>query len=132
MHDKRLAEEDAPPFPQGSRAAGDIGYQGYQPEHVQLTIPLKKPKKQELSAEEKQLHTALAKIRIYVEHAIRGIKIYQITSMTFRNTTKGMADQVMEIAAGLYTWKCRIRDTAQAVATEQIARQGGKHHATSN
>ena len=117
MHDKRLIEADAPPFPPGSLGAADLGYLGYQPDNLDLTIPLKKPKKAELPPEDKLLNTALAKIRIYVEHAIRGSKIYLITSTTFRNTTEGMADQVMEIAAGLYNWKCRYRDGNPPVAT---------------
>ena len=117
MHDKRLVEADAPPFPPGSLGVGDLGYLGYQPNNLDLTIPIKKPKKAELPPEDKLLNTALAKLRIYVEHAIRGIKIYRITSTTFRNKTEGMADLVMEIAAGLYTWKCRSRDDRQPVAT---------------
>lgn len=50
MHDKRLIEADAPSFPPGSRGIGDLAYLGYQPAHLALGLPLKKPKKAELSS----------------------------------------------------------------------------------
>jgi len=42
-HDKRLVEDDAPPFPPGSRVPSDRGYQGYVVEGVKIITPLKKP-----------------------------------------------------------------------------------------
>lgn len=101
-HDKTLAAADAPPFPPGSRGAADLGYQGYHPPNLTLTIPLKKPKGGELTDSEKALNTALAKKRIYVEHAIRGIKRQRIAADIFRNTSAGMIDCSIEVAAGLY------------------------------
>ena len=60
----------------------DLGYQGvqtdYQGDHI--SIPHKKPRKSKkkpnsrLSAEQKQENQALAKLRVYIEHAICGIK----------------------------------------------------------
>jgi hypothetical protein len=101
-HDKTQAEADAPPFPPESRGAADLGYHGYSPPNLRLTIPLKKPKGGELTAEERALNTALAKHRIYVEHAIRGLKRQCIAADIFRNTSAGMIDLSIEVAAGLY------------------------------
>lgn len=114
-HDKTLAEADAPPFPPESRGAADLGYQGYSPPNLQLTLPIKKPKGGELTDEEKAVNTALAKKRIYVEHAIRGIKRQRIAADPFRNTSAGMIDLSIEVAAGLFnlTNQYRAEGTAK-------------------
>jgi hypothetical protein len=101
-HDKTQAEADAPPFPPDSRGAADLGYQGYSPPNLRLTIPLKKPRGGELTDDEKAVNTALATLRIYVEHAIRGIKRQRIVADIFRNTSDGLIDLSIEVAAGLY------------------------------
>lgn len=101
-HDKTQAEADAPPFPEGSQAGGDLGYLGYHPPNVTVTVPRKKPKGGDLDAEEKAANTQLAKLRIYVEHAIRGMKRQRIAADIFRNTSAGMIDLSLEVAAGLY------------------------------
>jgi hypothetical protein len=101
-HDKTLAEADAPPYPPESRGAADLGYQGHRPPNLTLTVPIKKPKGGELTDDEKAVNTALAKMRIYVEHAIRGLKRQRICSDLFRNTSAGLIDLSIEVAAGLY------------------------------
>ncbi|MHB9130510.1 MAG: transposase family protein [Armatimonadota bacterium] len=101
-HDKTPAEAEALPFPPASRGAADRGYQGYSPPNLRLTIPLKKPPGGELTAEEKAANTALAKHRIDVEHAIRGIKRQRIAADIFRNTSAGLIDLSIEVAAGVY------------------------------
>ncbi len=101
-HDKPQAETDAPPFPPDSRGGADSGYQGYHPPNLTLTIPLKKPPGGELTPDEQAANTALAKRRIYVEHAIRGMKRQRIVTDIFRNTAAGMVDLAAEVAAGLY------------------------------
>jgi hypothetical protein len=113
-HDKTLAEADAPPFPPESRGAADLGYQGYSPPNLTLTIPLKKPKGGELTADEKAINTALAKQRIYVEHAIRGIKRQRMAADIFRNTHAGMIDLTIEVAAGLFNLTNQYREKGTA------------------
>lgn len=113
-HDKTLAEADAPPFPPDSRGAADLGYQGYSPPNVLLTLPLKKPKGGELTDAEKAINTVLAKKRIYVEHAIRGIKRQRICADIFRNTSDGMIDLSIEVAAGLFNLTNQYRAKGMA------------------
>jgi hypothetical protein len=69
---------------------------------MQLTLPLKKPKGGELTDEEQALNTRLAQLRIHVEHAIRGIKRQRICADIFRNTSDGMIDLSIKVAAGLF------------------------------
>ena len=114
MHDKTLAEADAPPFPPDSRGAADLGYQGYSPPNLRVTIPIKKPKGGELTDDEKAVNTALAKKRIYVEHSIRGIKRQRIAADIFRNTSAGMIDLSIEVAAGLFNLTNQYREQPKA------------------
>lgn len=116
-HDKALVEQDAPPFPAGSRIEGDSGYQGLMVEGATVITPIKKPLGGELTEEEKALNRRLAQFRIPVEHAIWGVKVHRITHDIFRNRKDGMSDQAIEVAAGLYNFKCRMRDQAKLTAT---------------
>lgn len=114
-HDKIQAETDAPPFPPDSCGGADSGYQGYHPPHLTLTVPLKKPKGGELTPDEHAANTALAKLRIYVEHAIRGMKRQRIVTAIFRNTKAGLLDQAAEVAAGLYNLTNQYRYNTSGV-----------------
>ena len=54
----------------------DLGFGGFAKDYQgkELFIPHKKPKKQELTAEQKAENQGLAKARIVVEHRIAGLK----------------------------------------------------------
>jgi hypothetical protein len=73
----------------------------------------KKPKSRELTAEEKAENQIISSIRIVVEHIISGIKRCRIVKDIFRNTKAFFADQVMEIACGLYNFRTILRDQAR-------------------
>jgi hypothetical protein len=109
-HDKRLAEDDAPPFPPGSYVPSDSGYQGLTVEGVVVLTPLKKPRGGGLPPEEQAVNTHLARHRIPVEHAIGGMKIARIVHDPFRNRATGLVDTVIAVAAGLYNFKCQCRE----------------------
>jgi hypothetical protein len=112
--DKTLAEADAPPFPPDSRGAADLAYQGYSPPNLTVSIPIKKPKGGELTADEQAINTVLAKKRIHVEHAIRGIKRQRIATDIFRYTSAGMLDLSIEVAAGLFNLTNQYREQPTA------------------
>lgn len=90
----------------------DLGYQGvqteYQGEHI--TIPHKKPRKSkknpdpQLSPEQKQENQALAKLRVFIEHAIGGIKRFRILVAPYRNHRDDFEDDVLVVAAGLWNF----------------------------
>lgn len=111
-HDKKLADEQAIPFPKGSKVRQDLGFQGYQPEGVTIYQPMKKPKGKDLTPEQKQSNKELSKERIGVEHSIGGIKVFGIVHDIFRNFREGYADLVMETACGLHNWRLDFRLTA--------------------
>ena len=67
-------------FDKKQKFQGDKGDQGAE----RTTIPKKKPRKQELSAEIKEDNLKLAQKRIYVEHIIMLIKIFGLARERFR------------------------------------------------
>jgi len=111
-HDKKLADEQAIPFPKGSQVWKDSGFQGYEPEGVVTYQPMKKPKGKELTIEQKQKNKELSKERIGVEHSIGGIKVFRIVHDVFRNFRAGFDDLAMETACGLHNWRLDFRLTA--------------------
>ena len=52
-HDKRVADQTAYPLPEGSELLQDLGFVGFTLEGVEITMPHKKPRGGELSAEQK-------------------------------------------------------------------------------
>ncbi|MHB9106270.1 MAG: transposase family protein [Armatimonadota bacterium] len=116
-HDKTQAEADAPPFPSGSHGAGDLGYQGLDPPNLVLTRPIKTPRGGQLTEDERACNRRVAQLRIYVEHAIRGIKIHRVTADVLRATKTGFADLVIEVATGLFNWQNCRRSYASVVGS---------------
>jgi hypothetical protein len=88
----------------------DLGYLGIQSDYRgdQIEVPHKKPRKShknpepQLSEEQKVANTALSQVRIFVEHAIGGMKRYAILVYSFRNRKKDFEDDVIGICAGLW------------------------------
>ncbi len=116
-HDKTQAEADAPPFPPGSHGAGDLAYQGLDPPNLVLTRPIKTPRGGQLTEDERACNRRVAQFRIYVEHAIRGIKVHRVTADVLRATKAGFADLVIEVAAGLFNYKNCRRGYASVVSS---------------
>lgn len=67
-------------FSDQQKFRGDTSYIG----ESQISTPHKKPKRQELSAQQKEENTEYARKRIYVEHMIRLVKIFRIAQQRFR------------------------------------------------
>ncbi len=89
-------------FSPRQRFRGDTGYQG----EAHIATPHKRTKKRELTPEEKEKNKAFAQKRVYVEHVIRGIKIFRIAQQRFRLRGKHYP-LVMKVICGLV--RLRIR-----------------------
>ena|SRR6266849_3753110 len=74
----------------------------------QIDIPTKTPRKSkknpspELSVEQKAENKAFSQVRIFVEHAIGGMKRYNILVHAFRNRIENFEDDVIGVCAGLW------------------------------
>lgn len=108
-HDKKLADEAADTWPDGSVLFQDTGFQGFGPAGVIIIQPQKKPRGQELSAVDKANNQAISALRIRVEHAIGGVKRYRIVKDTIRNWKQGFRDQVMATCCALHNFRLQFR-----------------------
>jgi hypothetical protein len=103
-HDKKIADEENPTYPEDIGVYQDTGFQGYAPDGVKTFQPQKKPKGKELTPEQKEHNRLISRIRIVIEHIIAGIKRCRIVKDIFRNTKEKYDDLVMEIACGLHNF----------------------------
>lgn len=110
MHDFKLLKLEFPPEQNwfaNFKIRVDLGYLGMAKEYVckALSIPHKKPKKQELSAMQKLENRVFAQERVKVEHAIGGMKRYRILSDRLRMHDIDLYDEVLEVCAGLWNFQ---------------------------
>jgi hypothetical protein len=63
----------------------DSGYQGIMGYHAWSLIPIKKSKKQELSAAEKAYNRSLSRHRMFIENINAKIKVFKRMSHPYRN-----------------------------------------------
>lgn len=104
-HDKAIIDDDQMELPLKSRHLRDTGYQGLHLRNSRAIQPKKKPKGKELNVEEKFENRCISMDRVYVEHAIRGIKINRIAKDILRNYRDGIEDLAVELATGLYNYR---------------------------
>ena len=78
LHDKRIADMTGYSLPRGSYLYQDSGFQGFSVAGVKMIQPMKKPKGRDLTVQEKAKNREISSMRIRIEHAISGIKRYQI------------------------------------------------------
>lgn len=82
----------------------DSGYQGLSKLHAKSRTPHKKPRKSELSDEQKRSNRELAGRRVVVEHVIRSLKIFRILAERYRNRRKRFRLR-FNLIAGLYNYE---------------------------
>jgi len=90
----------------GYQVRVDLGYVGFEKDYPLTTafVPKKKPHKTELTEEQKLANQQLAKERINVEHAIGGMKRYDILSNTARIHDVDLYDQMTGTCAGIWNF----------------------------
>ena len=112
-HDYSMLKQELPPdldWFTDIKVRVDLGSLGMQADYRgdQIEMPTKKPRKRkknpcpELSAEQKAANKVLSQVRIFVEHAIGGMKHYNILVHAFRNRIKNFEDDVIGVCAGLW------------------------------
>ena len=91
--------------PHGSlEVLADSGYQGLSKLHAKSKTPRKKPRKSELTDEQKQSNRELASRRVVVEHVIRRLKIFRIMAERYRNRRQRFTLR-FNLIAGLYNYE---------------------------
>jgi hypothetical protein len=114
-HDSIMLKQEFPPeldWFADINVRVDLGYLGVKSDYHgdRIDIPTKKPRKSQknpqpqLSDEQKAAHTALSRVRIFIEHAIGGMKRYNILVHVFRNRKADFEDDAVGICAGLWNF----------------------------
>jgi len=114
-HDYTMLKAELPPMLDwfaGLSVLVDLGYLGIQTDYVgeQLHLPHKKPRKSKqrpatcLTEAQKADNKDLSQVRIFIEHAIGGMKRYNILVARFRNHRENFQDDVIAICAGLWNF----------------------------
>jgi len=84
----------------------DLGFLGIVSDYLSksINIPHKKPKKSELTEEQKLENKAMSSERIVVEHSIGGLKRYRILSDRLRIHLIDYYDEILGVCAGLWNF----------------------------
>ena len=77
----------------------DSGYQGLHKLHSCATLPKKATKKHPLTKDDKAHNHEHSSRRIFVEHAIRRVKVFRIIKETYRNRRRRFGLRFNLIAA---------------------------------
>jgi hypothetical protein len=115
VHDKKICDFQPLALPVGIFLWQDTGFIGHNPEGATVLMPTKKPKGKELTDEQKLQNKEISSIRIIVEHAIGGVKIWRITKDTYRCRKFGFEHKVMLIACGLHNFLISLKTNAIAI-----------------
>ena len=109
VHDKKLVDEEQITFPENTLVIQDTGYQGFEPKGVLMMMPKKKPRKRELTPEDKQWNSLISSCRIRVEHVIAQIKVLRILKEKIRLKSTQIIQQVFQIGGALHNFRNKHR-----------------------
>ena len=107
-HDKRIAEATPYPLPAGSQLLQDLGFLAFTLPEVEILMPTKKPRNQELPLEEQLANQALHYRRLRIEHVNSSVKRCRIVKDRLRLWKKGVRDRVMELCCALHNFRVRL------------------------
>ena len=107
-HDKRIADATPYPLPAGSQLLQDLGFLGFTLPEVELLMPRRKPRGQELTTEQQWSNEALHQRRLRIEHVNSSVKRCRIVKDRLRLWKQGVRDQVMEICCALHNFRVRL------------------------
>lgn len=107
IHDKKQLEKTGwdQKLSQEIMRYGDLGYLGMKG----WIIPHKKPRNGELTKKQKRENRKISKKRIYVEHAIRGMKIFRRIGEKITVKSNESLNSVILASANLYNFKRLVR-----------------------
>ena len=108
LHDKPIADATPYPLPAGSRLLQDLGFLAFTLPGVEILMPMKKPRGQELTREQQAANQALTQRRLRIEHVNRSVKRCRIVKDRIRLWKEGVRDLVMDICCALHNFRVRL------------------------
>jgi DDE superfamily endonuclease len=108
IHEKPIADATPSPWPAGSRLLQDLGFLAFTLPQVEILMPTKKPRGQELTLEQHMVHQALNQRRRRIEHVHSRVKRCRIVKDRIRLWKAGVRDLVMELCCALHNFRVRL------------------------
>ena len=112
VHDLTIARKYVKEFTDTSCVMADLAYKGFKEIDGKLLIPIKKPRKRELTKEAKKINKEISRRRIPIEHINSKLKVFRILSERYRNRRKRFGLR-MNLIAGLVNWMIKKRLTQE-------------------
>ena len=108
VHEKRMAEATPYPLPTGSRLLQDLGFLAFTLPQVEILMPTKKPRGEELTRAQHRANQALTQRRLRIEHVNSSVKRCRIVKDRIRLWKRGVRDLVMELCCALHNFRVRL------------------------
>jgi DDE superfamily endonuclease len=108
VHDKRIADATPYPLPRGSRLLQDLGFLAFTLPQVEVLMPTRKPRGQELTLEQQLANEMLNHRRRRIEHVNSSVKRWRIVKDRLRLWKEGIRDLVMELCCALHNFRVRL------------------------
>jgi len=108
VHDKRIAEATPSPLPARSRLLQDLGFLAFTLPQVEILMPTKQPRGEELTLAQHMANQALHCRRLRIEPVNRSVKRCRIVKDRIRLWKAGVRDLVMEICCALHNFRVRL------------------------
>jgi hypothetical protein len=86
----------------------DLGFLAFTLPQVEILMPTKKPRDQELPLEEQRANQALHQRRLRIEHVNSSVKRCRIVEDRLRLWKEGVRDLVMELCCALHNFRVRL------------------------
>src|SRR5262249_49782805 len=108
VHDLRIAEATPYPLPAGSHLLPDLGFLAFTLPEVDILMPTKKPRGQELTREQQRANQTLHYRRLRIEHVNSRVKRCRMVKDRMRLWKQGIRDLVMERCCALHNFRVRL------------------------
>jgi len=107
-HDKPIADATPYPLPAGSRLLQDLGFLAFTLPQVEILMPTKKPRGEELTREQQRANQVLHHRRLRIEHVNSSVKRCRVVKDRIRLWKAGVRDLVMELCCALHNFRVRL------------------------
>ena len=104
VHDFEIFKQSGIQILKNILLLGDKGFQGICAIHPYSLTPFRKPRKGELTAEQKAFNKLLSKFRMLIEHVNRRIKRFKILQIRYRNKQRKHLLRV-SLISGFYNYE---------------------------
>ena len=86
----------------------DLGFLAFTLPQVEILMPTKKPRGQELPLEQQRANQALHHRRLRIEHVNSSVKRCRVVKDRIRLWKEGVRDLVMELCCALHNFRVRL------------------------